>query len=345
MLAIVFFRLLADRERLSLPVRVLFVVLVFLSALIRLSWGLLLIPVVFYCLNGSLLRRILLAALLGAGLYVAALLFTSYLVPPTNNSILQNLRGSLTTGPQVLVEYISRQLTQMFKLRQLTPNIAVVLQILIIFGWNLVRLVRMVRSKISVHSILQSRAVLDMYNVASLAAAGFLFYIQMGFYRTFTPTLLIVYLLQAAKKDYRPLTILLVINLLFFHSYMTFFYGIGDAGIIRSDYTTQGSERPQVQLELEKWIAFDEATQNPWCNTLLIPLDFYDSRLTMVPAGIGISYVLDIDTLQTPLKSKYLLLDQNTYDALGGRLHAMKLSSLSIGDLYYNRDSGCDLNQ
>jgi hypothetical protein len=85
---------------------------------------------------------------------------------------------------------------------------------------------------------------------------------------------------------------------------------------------------------------------NPWCNTLLIPLDYYDHRLTVVPPGIGISFIAgDYWAIKTPVKSKYLLFDQEIYEQLGDDLNVKLLESSSIGDLYYNLDSGCEFNQ
>ena len=344
LLAVVFFRLFVRHEEVHLPEKILYVILIYFAALVRLSWGLLLIPALFFSLPGTMFRRLLLSILFGAGLYGSAVLITGYLVPPANNSILLNIRDSLTEGPQILLDYIATQFRLMFKFRELNPNIAVMFQIVVIVGWSLVRLVRMIQAKMPVSAILHSPAVFYMYNAASLAAAGLLFYIQEGFYRTFTPSLLLVYLLLVTRRDYRFLTALLAVNLVFFHSYMTFYAHVGDAEIIRADFTTEFPERAALQSEMEKWVAFDETTQNPWCNTLLIPLHLYDYRLIVVPPGIGISYILDADTLQTPVQSKYLLFDPDTYEIFADRLNASLVGSLSIGDLYYNHDSGCEFN-
>jgi hypothetical protein len=183
----------------------------------------------------------------------------------------------------------------------------------------------------------------DLYNVTSLAVAGLLFYLQEGFYRTFTPSLLIVFLLLTTRRDYRFLITLLTVSVIFFHFYMTYYAFVGDAAIIKTDYTTDLPERTQLQSEVENWIVFDKTGQSPWCNTLLIPLGYYDYRLTVIPPGIGISYILDIDHIPTPLKSKYLLFDEETYTILDDRLDAKLLTPLSIGNLYYNQDSGCTL--
>lgn len=343
-LAIIFFKLLTHREEMSWWAKILFIFVVYLATLIRLSWGLLLVPVIFYSLSGSLFRRIFWSFLPGLGLFISAIMVTNYLVPPTNNSIFLNIKGSLLEGPQTLIQYIAFQFRLMFKFRQLNPNIAVMFQMMVILGWSMIRVARLIKARHSLAAILQSQSTFNIYNVASLAAAGLLFYIQEGFYRTFTPSLLIIYLLQVTKRDYRFLVTLLTINLVFFHSYMTFYARVGDPAIIRADFTTPFPERAQLQSEIERWVTFDD-TADPWCNTLLIPLHYYDYRLTVIPPGIGISYIYDMDTFQTPVKSKYLLLDQETHEELASRLNATLLTSLSIGDLYYNRDSGCELKQ
>jgi hypothetical protein len=343
-MAIVFWRLLTRREQVSIPARFAFIALIYFATLIRLSWGLLLIPVIFYSLEGGVFRRILLSMVLGLGLYLSAVFITGYLVPPTNNSIFQNIKDSLVEGPQVLTNYIVSQFSEMFRFQKMNPNIAVMFQMLIIIGWNLIRLVRLIRTKLSVAAILQSQSVFEIYSMASLVAAGLLFYLQGAFYRTLTPSILVVYLLQVARKEYKLLAALLAINLLFFHSYMNFYAQLGDAEIIRADFTMKSPEQAQWQSDVEKWIAFDPAAETPWCNTLLIPIYYYDSRLMVIPPGIGISWISDIQTLQMPLRSKFLLLDPEAYQGLAGRANIQLLETLPIGDLYYNLESGCEFN-
>lgn len=343
-LTIAFLKLLTNREQVSLPARISFVALVYVAALIRLSWGLLLIPVLFYVLDGKVFRRAFFAVLLGLGLYVSAASITNYLVPPINNSIFLTLQDSLLRGPQVFAERIADQFSQMFRSGKLNANIAVMFQIVIVLGWSTIRLARLIKSRLWLASILQSRTVFDIYNMATLALTGLAFYLQSGFSRTFAPSLLIVCLLQAARKDYKFLGTLLALNLAFFYLYMG-----ADAGasrIIRADFTTEFPQRAALQSKFEKWIVFDSTAQNPWCNTLLIPLDYYDHRLTVVPPGIGISFIAgDYWAIKTPVKSKYLLFDQEIYEQLGDDLNVKLLESSSIGDLYYNLDSGCEFNQ
>jgi len=341
--AAIFFILLTNRERVKPLTRVAFVFWIYLATLIRLSWGLLLIPVVFYSMDGKVFRRAFFAVLLGLGLYISATLITNYLVPPINNSIFLTMKDSLIRGPKVFMERIVDQFSQMFRSRTLNANIAVMFQIAIIIGWSMIHLARSIKSKHSWASILQSQSLFDIYNMVTLALAGLLFYLQSGFSRTFAPSILVVYLLRAARKDYKFLATLLALNIVFFYSYMG--TDTGYSKIIRADFGTEFPQQTSLQSRFEKWIVFDAATQDPWCNTLLVPLAYYDHRLTVVPPGIGFAAIVDDATIKTPIKSKYLLFDQDTYELFADHLNVTLLESSSIGDLYYNLDSGCDLNQ
>ncbi len=343
-LAILFFKLLGDRERVGLSARIGFVFLVYLAALVRLSWGLLLVPVLFYGLEGKLFWRAFWAVLLGLGLYASAALITSYLVPPVSNSIFSTMRDSLASGPRVFMERIADQFSQMFRSGTLNANIAVMFQMAMIIGWSAVSLLRSIRSRLPAADVLQSGTAFDFYNMTTLAVAGLVFYLASGFARTFAPSVLLVYLLLAARRDYKFLAMLLALNLAFFPLYMGASSGI--TKIMQADFTREFPQQAAWQSALEKQIVFDPAAENPWCNTLLVPLAYYDHRLTLVPPGIGVSFVAeDFHPIRTPLKSKYLLFDRATYDELAGRLHVRLLQSSALGDLYYNLDSGCAENQ
>jgi hypothetical protein len=349
MIAAVFFVLLTDRERVQPLTRVSFVLFVYLATLIRLSWGLLLIPVVFYSLNGKIFRRVFFAMLLGLGLYISATLITNYLVPPGINSIFLTLKDSLVHGPQILAKRIFDQFAQMFRYGTFNANIAIMFQIAIILGWNIIRLARMIKSKLSIASILESRTVFDIYNMGTLAFAGLTFYLQSGFHRTFAPPILLVCLLQAAKKDYKFLATLLVLNIALFFAYMG--PGTGASRVMKDDFGAEFAESAALQATFEKWIVYDPTAQNPWCNTLLVPVSYYDRRLTVTPPGLGISYfsddpsIIQSGTIKTPPKSKYLFFDKITYASLAADLNVKLLESSPLGDLYYNLDSGCNINQ
>jgi hypothetical protein len=335
----IFLILLTHKNRVNWVARVSFVVFIYFATLLRLSWGLMLIPVIFYILDGKLLRRGLGSILLGFGLFISAVLITGYLVPPVNNSIFLNVRNSVTHGPQILLIYMWGQLGAIFGSGLNNPNLAIVFQMLVIIGWNLVRLARQIRLRVSIEAILMSLIVFDLYNMIMLLLAGLMFYLNWAFFRTLTPSVLVISLLKVAKKDFKFVSAILLINLVFFSSYMS----SQNLQIIKSDFTQGYANMKFVQATIEKDIIYDPLAINPWCNTLLIPVNYYDYRLIVIPPGIGISYILDTQAIQIPIKSRYLLLDRDTYKALSSALRVELLDSLPIGDLYLNLDAKCDV--
>jgi hypothetical protein len=347
LLAVVMAKLLIDRETLSLRSRLAILLFVYFATLIRLSWGLLLIPALFYSLSGRPAWRAFLAVLLGGGLYVAAFVLTSYFTPPINDTIASSLQSSSRNGLSVFFENIYGQLFLLFRPHELTANIAVMFQMAVVAGWSLSRLIDSIRSRnVDLPAALHSFEAFHVYNMVSLVVAGLTFYVHKNFFRAFAPSLLIVYLIQIKRKEYKPLAALLTLSILLFPAYMNFGVkdGTGNYELIKADYPQVSPQHAAIQAEIEKFIVYDPDVSNPWCNTLLIPLSFYDSRLILVPSGIGISYIMDAGNLQTPLKSGYMLFDETAYQAYKDTTRLELLTSLPVGDLYRNRDADCPGN-
>jgi len=344
LLTLVFAKLIRDQVEPGLWGRVALVLLVYIATLVRLSWGLMLIPILFYCQRGTIARRGLVAIMMGGAFYISAVVLIGYFLPPINNSVFATVQSSLAEGPQVLLHLVRLQFYYMFKFKTLNPNMATLLQMVIVMGWSINQLWKSQKSKSLNSAILTQDGMLDLYNMSSLLVAGLLFYLQEGFYRTFAPALLMVYLLRVIRKDYRHLVALLLINVLFFHSYLTFYAKVGDYRIVESDYKHETLPDSHIQTEINRLIVYDPNAKNPWCNTLLIPLGYYDSRLMLIPEGIGISFILDQKTYQPPIKSRYVLFDPVTYKLYRESTDLTLLANLSIGDLYLNQDIDCPAN-
>lgn len=152
--------------------------------------------------------------------------------------------------------------------------------------------------------------------------------------------MLVSILMQIAQKNYRALKSLVVLSLLFAPASLI---SSGDLDGAKINYTYQMPNIADSKPELDKWIPFDSSASNPWCNTILIPLKFYDGRLTALNPGIGVSYINPKFPFEHPVLSKYLLLEQSDYETLTTEynLKAVQLASLSIGDLYRNLNSDC----
>ena len=84
-----------------------------------------------------------------------------------------------------------------------------------------------------------------------------------------------------------------------------------------------------------------QAQDDPWCNTILLPFQtaFLPESLA-IPAGIGISFDFDIAS-RTELKSRYVMVDDESRDSLTEAFDLQFASATAIGDLYRNGGISC----
>jgi hypothetical protein len=121
-------------------------------------------------------------------------------------------------------------------------------------------------------------------------------------YRVLAPHLLLSLLLFIPQRGTAwivgaIMTVNLVFSPTFVHTYAE----------IHTEHFTDIEPLPLSAEEIRSIVVY-EKSQNPWCNSFLIGnADIVLARV--VPAGIGISYVVDEDMVELPLKSKYVFLE------------------------------------
>jgi hypothetical protein len=99
-------------------------------------------------------------------------------------------------------------------------------------------------------------------------------------------------------------------------------------------------DREQVERfrqDVSPRIVFDP-TKGPWCNTLDVTIEDYETPLIAIPPGIGITYLPDRDRMFDGLKARYLLLPSARLNATQPGSHLKHLS----GHLYENLNAECD---
>ena len=335
LMALVLFLLLDSRVA-SPVAKSLIVLFVFISALTRLSWGFLLFPVIFLCLDGKMLTRSSVTILLGSTLLISSVLLTNYLVPPENNSLFRALRPQNASMIGVLIQRAFEQWMYLWRHKD-SSSFIVVFEMIAVITWGGVRILVLLRKKLPLKTLVYGASLFDMYNLSTLLTAGFIVYLAHGFGRTFTPAVLVSVFLMIARKEYKLISVLLIVNILFSPAFFGELYPA-----VAYNFTAKIPGLPLSEELTHEFIVFDDETDNPWCNTLLIPLDMYDYRLTAIPPGIGVSYIDRWKSIEFPLKSKYLLLDQESSEYIRKRIDVEKMVSLPIGDLFYNLESGCD---
>jgi hypothetical protein len=105
-------------------------------------------------------------------------------------------------------------------------------------------------------------------------------------------------------------------------------------------YLIYDSQRVGIfQEQIKNSLVYKKDT-NPWCNTLLVSIKNAKPELMAVPAGIGISTAFGWDQFQTPLKSKYILLNQED-EIYSHKFNLKRLTQTILGNLYLNPDSHC----
>jgi hypothetical protein len=190
--------------------------------------------------------------------------------------------------------------------------------------------------------------VFHVYNLAIIVTTSLLFYIPNGYERVFFPPLLVSLLLLLTFRRFLLVAVVLVLSLFHLPYFRATYDGL--APLFTADRAAIEARRD----EMSRILRYDPNVTDPWCNTVLIPVEIYDDRVLTIPAGVGVSYVIapgvvgDDRRLATPfvnptVRSRYLL-DTEQF-ALAARLPEFPGQFLGMtpsGRLYFNPQSGCD---
>ena len=371
-LAALFYRLLTARGERSTPEKLLFLLFLTTVSLVRTSWALLSVP--FFMLASmpyfsrprdatttklvtdgltsntrhTRLFHVLLSLSLGMSFIGAAFTVVRYISAPGLNSIVTIVKGleaSSTQGMRSWWKHIDGNLRSWFVFTGPDVEIAhriLVMGLIIAVGIGLALL--MVANKrvpaSERHPIWGTELCFHLFNLGSILIATIAVYLLPGAFRVIGAHLLLSLLLMLRFGRFALVGAAILVNVLVTPSFLAEY----DKWKINFDFNH--SELHALRASLEDHIRYDAGARNPWCNTMLIPINYYDFRVTLVPAGIGISYITDRAMLQRPLKSRYLLFDKPTYDLLAGEggLNVPLISDMPIGRLYRNLDADCETN-
>lgn len=154
-------------------------------------------------------------------------------------------------------------------------------------------------------------------------------------YRVFSSLVLFFSLMLLACRRFAYLVLLIISNL----ALVPVFLGLY-AEIMPASFSVDGASLQELSQELSKTILF-EPGQDGWANTLLVPSAIARNPLILaVPAGIGISWFTAQQQLKR-IKSRYLLLDPESYAVLSQRACLQFRASTPLGDLYTNLGENC----
>jgi hypothetical protein len=312
---------------------------IILAGFFRYSWAFLAVPCLL--LAGGR-QRWLPALLAGGGIVLAAYAWVGYWSAPYPyyhrfypSSFLATLRQSSADAIQLLIE--KSELNGQFFSRvpwwsDLDPTLILYylqqyqfLLLLLALPWLLWRYHQ--RGEVVFH--------LANSGTVWLIAWGFLLLGTHSTYRGLITPLLLSLLVLGQQKRYGIVVLLLSCNLLSFPAFL---------GVFRANVGPSYNQANRAESAVEGLLAANLAYQpqaNPWCNTVLVPIEGAIPR--SVPRGMGLMFTVDPRDLEFPLHSGYFLVDSALYLHLAGRVSLAPLRGISQPPLVLarNGESGC----
>ena len=154
-------------------------------------------------------------------------------------------------------------------------------------------------------------------------------------YRVVAPHLLLSLLLLAACGRTRVVAVMVLTGLLLTPSFLTAYKDLAPG-----QFTDERTRIDAFAAQTAGRLVY-QAQGDPWCNTILFPLRtaFLPETLA-IPAGIGISFYRD-NSSPSELKSRYVMVDDESRDTLTGAFDLQFASTTAIGDLYRNTGISC----
>jgi hypothetical protein len=311
-----------------------------LLALVRPSW-MFLMPAWAICTRPS--GRGLIAAFL-IGTLVAGVTFWAFLktAAPYARSPLTQL-GANPLAP--LLAAFSLMKTNIERTNDLTPFGALTTAQVYVFGASLlvfiVALVRrrwtwLERGPDEGSAPLLAHLALHAFNVTTIVAGMLMFY-SASEYRILAPAFLTSALLLAVTP--RRGAVVLALGILGWNVAVAPVFLSHFRETRKANFVWDRKPERVLREALQGHVRYDPHA-DPWCNTLLTSQ--LPPELFVVPAGVGISSVFPGDRLPSPLRSKYLLLDERALSDNGDRgLRLQQFGSLPYGRLYINLDASC----
>ena len=147
-------------------------------------------------------------------------------------------------------------------------------------------------------------------------------------FRVLTPHLLVALLVLATRGGWERWlwTATLVLLPLYYNGFVAFHrdrFAVGTTALAAMHEATAAA-MPFV------------AGADPWTNTVLVHAELLQAPLLGIPRGVAVSYVFDWDNLESPVRSRYLLLRPQDAHQLATKARLTALAATPLGTLYRN---------
>ena len=336
LIATVIYRALTKRQQMAWPEYIGGILLLIVAALLRISWGIMFFPFLWLTARPTLLRRI--AGALVAGLIVVAIYFwAQYTGSPGNNSVtavLNKFSISFVDGWTAFRDYFGDNLNRYFNIKKNPLDVLQSVQVVaLVLGSFTVIVVQAFHKRFSVE------AAFHFYNLFTIIAAACALYIiaTWGDYRVIGTHLMVSVLLLIAFKRYIPIQLFVIANVLLLPAFFGFFQPE-----VVSKYQFDVAAIDSFHHTFEAVAPYKPNPTNAWCNTVVFPVESFNPYLVGVPAGMGLSFFYNATV--PGYRSKYVLLNQSSYDIVQAKKNAPDLEAIlstPMGTLYRNHSAKC----
>lgn len=356
-LAGLFVRALARGPELSRREQALSLAFLGAISLTRFSWALLLPALVLAYMRSPSRRAVLLAGVGGALVGLALVRVTGLLQQAGQNSVslaLDRVRDAPFDGSIDLVETAWRNTKTLLYPGYLDPTSPTVgvrgsLDITGTQSWVIVAVLACMALlalqrwrgwRVApgwLDAISSREAAFHAWNLGSIVVTSAFLYLPSGYYRLIGAHVLLSMLVLAARRGAVLALGAVAVNLIMLPSF-TRAYDTWKPNF-SLDETVVDSERAAYRRVLP----YRDDPATPWCNTILVPIEAYDWRITLIPPGLGVSYYVGGE-MRLPPKSAYVYLPPEP-TALAGIVPPASLerlrTSAATGTIYRNPDSPC----
>ena len=321
----------------------------FFVSLIRPSWGLLFFPLfaLFFPKN---IKKQILALFISLFSLLAVITLIGLFMTRGNNTIseaIAHFDPGFRLGLKFLIETIIDNLKIYLSISNI-PQMVFRLEYMLILIFTLIFaffLLRKKKKRSTAQNILEPDAELSFLFLIiffPIIVWSFSLYFIKNDFRFIAPYFLLIFFLLIFKKRYFFVMPFILINLLLLPTSISLStYPIGN------NFTYSNEKIIAMKQIMDQSIHYDARQTNAWCNTILLPITLYDYRISQIPAGIGISYVLnnqEVDKLTFPIKSKYVLLttvQSNELDQ-SAMEQSETLTKFPDSILYINKKAVCN---
>ncbi len=340
---------LAYKEKLNFWKKAAVIAFTFFVSLIRPSWGLLFFPLFALYFPKNLKKQIL-AFFISLIFLLAVILLLSLFITPGNNTISQAIAQfdpGFRSGLKFLFNTISDNLKIYFNISNI-PQMVFRLEYMLILIFALAYtflLLRKKKKRSTAQNLLNTDTELNFFFFLILFPIivwSFSLYFIKNDMRFIAPYFLLIFFLLIFYKRYFFVITFVLINLLILPA------SISLTTYLNSNNFIYPNEKITATKQImDQSIHYDPRQTNAWCNTILVPVTLYDYRISQIPAGIGISYVLNnngVDKIAFPIKSKYVLLTtqeaNELYQSAMDQLEYLVNFPDSI--LFINKNAACN---